>query len=174
MERRTDDEVPGLVKLATQAHDALICAQDELRREVAQAHDDVRPHAADLLAQKRRARHDLLGPRVAVSGRTALDHVGDVDLVAREARVAKKRIELVTGGADERLSPQIFVPSGPLAHEHHAGAGIAHAEHQVRARGAERAQLAVAHDGADLVERDLARFLVLMTGNPHDAHGAPP
>ena len=80
----------------------------------------------------------------------------------------------MAGGADERLSLQVFVPSGPLAHEHHAGAGVAHAEYQVRARGAERAQLAVAHNGADLVERDLARFLVLMAGNPHDAHSAPP
>ena len=75
---------------------------------------------------------------------------------------------------DEGLALQVLVAAGTLADEHHPRVGVAHAEDQVRARGAQRAELAVAHEVANLLQRDLARALVLVAGYVHDGHEVQP
>ena len=116
----------------------------------------------DLLAQERRACLDFVGLGVAVSGRAALDHVGNVDLLAPEPRAAEKRVELLSRRAHERLALQVLVAAGALPDEHHASARVAHAKDEVGARHAERAALAVAHEVPNLLERHLARSLVVV------------
>ena len=150
--------------------DALLGAQHELRGEIAQAHDHIGPDAADLLAQIRRAGLDLLGLGIAVAGWAALDHVGDVDILAAQARLGEQPVELLPGGAYEGLFLQVLVAAGALAHEHDARMRIADAEDQVGARLAERAPMAVAHAGAHLLEGDLAGARLGMTGNLQLTH----
>ena len=171
MERGHDGEVPRLVEASAQLGHAELGLQDELRGEVAQAHDHVGPDAADLLAQKRRAGLDLLGFGVAVAGWAALHHIGDVDVLAAQTRLGEQRVELLARCADERLALQVFVAPRALAHEHHARVRIAHTEDQVGARLPQRAQLAIAHAGADLLEGDLARTRLGMSRNQQRAHG---
>ena len=125
--------MPGLVQLAAQRRDPRLGAQHKLRSKVPQADKDVRPHGTDLLAQEGRAGRNLLGLGVTVSGRAALHHVGNVDLVARKAGNREERVELVPGGTHEGLALQVFISARALAHEHNARVGIAHAKHEVGA-----------------------------------------
>ena len=48
--------------------------------------------------------------------------------------------------------------------------GISHAKNDVMARLIKLAQAAIASNRLDLLERDLARSLVTMPGDMHDAH----
>ncbi len=130
--------------------------------------------AANLLAQIRRTCQYLVRLGIAILRRTAFENVGDIDVLAFEARKGENSIEILTGTPHERLTLQVLVLSRRLTHEHHAGARIAHAKDDVRARLAKLARTAVAHDGTDLIERDLARLLARMSGNVHDTHGAAP
>src|SRR5262249_51673775 len=101
----------------------------------------------------------LFGPGVAVARRAALEHVGDVDVLAGEAQLREPLVEQLACATDERLALAILVGARGLAHEHHVGLRIAHAEHDADARGAERAALAVAH----VVD---AQVLELLRGGP--------
>ena len=61
-------------------------AGEELGREVAERADHLRADQLDLGEQVALARLDLVGQRVAVPGRAALEHVGDVDVRRARAR----------------------------------------------------------------------------------------
>ena len=122
MERGHDGEVPRLVEASAQLGHAELGLQDELRGEVAQAHDHVGPDAADLLAQKRRAGLDLLGFGVAVAGWAALHHIGDVDVLAAQTRLGEQ-IEtgtILNATPSKEVFGNIFYPKTPL----HDGAVI--------------------------------------------------
>ena len=88
----------------------------------------------DLLDEPRCARLDLVRQRVAVRGRTALQHVGDVDVLPAKADLAEHAREQLSGGADERLPLLVLVEPRRLPDEHQVGVWIAHAEHDLRPR----------------------------------------
>src|SRR5262245_26097705 len=85
-----DDELRAFVAvdLSAQAADRALDTDQQFRGELAEATDDPRLERRELAAQIRRARFDLVRQRIAVLGRTALEHVRD------EHRAA---IELHTG-----------------------------------------------------------------------------
>ena len=82
---------------------------------------------------------DLGRQRVAVARRPALEHVGDEDVVAREADPLQQRVEELAGLADEGDALLVLVVAGGLAHEHEVGVGVAVADHHLGAAVAEGA-----------------------------------
>ena len=92
--------------------------QQRLGRKGAQRDDDLRLDAVDLLEEERLARLDLVGLGIAVFRRTALDHVGDVHVVAPEANRLDDLGEQLTGAPDKRDPLDVFVGSWRFAHEH--------------------------------------------------------
>ena len=122
----------GLLRMTVHACDAVGLAREELRGEVAERGDQLRLDELDLLEEVALARLDLVGLRVAVPRRAALDHVGDVDVLAREADSGEELVEELPGLADERIALLVLVEAGRLAHEHEVGGGIAHAEDDLR------------------------------------------
>jgi hypothetical protein len=87
----------------------------------------------------RLARLDLLRVRIAVAGRPALDHVGDIDVRPREADSAQQLLEQLAGLPDERDPVLILVEAGRLADEHQVCVRIARAEDDLRPGRRERA-----------------------------------
>ena len=95
--------------------------------------DDARLDQLDLPEQVRLAGLDLVGLRVAVPGRPALEHVGDVDLGALEADAGEQLVEQLPGLTDERDALLVLVEAGRLADEHQVGVRIPDAEDDLRA-----------------------------------------
>jgi hypothetical protein len=50
-----------------------------------------------------------------------LDRVGDVHLIASNARRLQCGVEDSAGGTDERVAAPVFLVPGLLAHRHHGG-----------------------------------------------------
>ena len=139
MEHGDHAQGAGALHAAAQAGDALARLQDELGGEVAQGDDDRGVHAGNLLAQPGGAGLDLFWARVAVAGRAALEDVGDVDALARDAGAVEHLVEQLAGCAHEGLALEVLVLAGALAYEHDVGMGIAHPEDEVGARGGQGA-----------------------------------
>src|SRR5262245_53620788 len=89
VKRRQHGAAADLEALPAHAADRRRPVEDEARREIAERHDDAGVDRADLSVQIRLARVDLVGERVAVSGRAALHHVRDVDVRATESDLAE-------------------------------------------------------------------------------------
>jgi len=95
-----------------QARDRVERAQQRLGAELAERHDHLRFDDVDLLKQKRLARLDFVRLRVSVLRRTALDHVRDVDIVAREFDRFDDLRQQLTRAADEGNPLNVFVRAG--------------------------------------------------------------
>src|SRR6266511_1744226 len=124
------------------------CVQERLRGEFSQCDDHFRLHGIDLPKQKRLAGVDFVRLRISIAGRTAFDHVCDVDISACEADRLDDFREQLTGAADERLPLLVFVRARRFADEHQIGVWIADTEHHLLP--AEAAQLAAVTGGANL------------------------
>src|SRR5437763_3560056 len=110
-----------LLLLAVDSRDAGRLAREQLSREVAECRDDARLDELDLAEEVALARLDLVGLRVAVAGRAALDDVRDVDLAAFEADPGEQPLEELPGLADERHALLVLVEPRRLADEHEVG-----------------------------------------------------
>src|SRR3982751_224614 len=99
----------GLLRMTVHPRDAVGLARKELRGEVAQRGDQLRLDELDLLEEVALAGLDLVGLRVAVPGRAALDHVGDVDVLAGETDSGEELVEELPGLADERIALLVLV-----------------------------------------------------------------
>ncbi len=124
---------------AVHARDPGRLPREELGGEVAEGCDERRPDQLDLAEEVRLARLDLLGVRVAVARRTALDHVRDVDVGARETDPVQELLEQLARLADEGDAVCVLVKARSLADEHQVGERVTGAEDDLRARGGERA-----------------------------------
>ena len=82
-----------LLLAAVHLRDPVRLAGEQLRREVAERRDDLRPDQLDLPEEVRLAGLDLLGLRVAVAGRAALEDVRDVDVLARQPDAGEQLAE---------------------------------------------------------------------------------
>lgn len=87
MECGQHQKAPCLLHGTAQARDAHRRTQDELRGEVAKRDDDIGVDDLGLRTQIRSARLDLVRLRIAVRGRSTLEHVRDEDILALEASV---------------------------------------------------------------------------------------
>ncbi len=134
MERRHQERAPVLVEPSPQRGDRRLAPQERPRREGAERDDHLRADDLDLPEQESLAGRDLLRLRVAVPGRTALDDVRDVDLLAAELAAADDhrldhlRQELARP-PDERQSLGVLVGPGPLADEHQRRRRVPRSEH---------------------------------------------
>ena len=128
-----------LLRDPVHARDPGRLAGEELRREVAERGNKRRLDQLDLPEEVRLAGLDLLGLRVAVAGRAALEHVRDVDVRARETDPVQQLLEQLAGLADERHTLLVLVEAGRLADEHQLGVRVAGAEDDLRPRRRERA-----------------------------------
>src|SRR6185436_671827 len=87
-----------------------------------------------LFHQPRGARLDLVFLGIAVAGRSALEHVGDVDLFPRHADPGEHPREELARRADERLTLSVLVHTRRFPDEQEVGVGVAHAEHDLGPR----------------------------------------
>ena len=141
--RRDDVGPTPLEDLSAQLPDALGRLEQQLGGEVAQRDDHPRVDELDLLGQVRPARLDLLGRRVAVLGRPALDDVGDVALGPGQADLLPhEAVEQLARAADEGLAGQILLAARALAHEEQIGRRRAHPEHHLGPALGQRAERA--------------------------------
>src|SRR5438270_780867 len=74
-----------------------------------------------------RARLSLVGHRVAVHRRAALEHVGDVHIRAAESNSCQQRVEQLAGGADERLALPVLVEPWRLTDDEDVSGARTHA-----------------------------------------------
>ena len=137
-----DEKFARPLHAAVQARNAHLRLQDELCGKLTERDQDFRVDGTRLLAKERRAGLDFLGSRVAISGRAALQHVGDEYVLAAQAGAPKQLVEVVPGGTDERLALQILVFARRLADEHHTCVRVANAEYRLRTAVAQRAAAA--------------------------------
>ncbi len=157
-EQRGVDAGAGERELAAaQLGDALLGVEQQLRREVAQRHDDARADQLELTVEPGCARLDLVGLRIAVARRAALHDVGDVHVVAREAHALDELGEELAGATDEGLALEVFLLARALADEQQVGVGTADAEHHLRPPRRELAQFAPGGDRLDCGERPARR-----------------
>src|SRR4051812_38019425 len=145
MEERVDGQVEAtdLALLRAPAHlrDPHRAARERLRREVPERADHLRLDQLDLAHQVGLALLDLLGERVAVPRRTALEDVRDEHLAALDADLLEQLVEEAARATDERLALEVLVAARRLAHEHQVGVRVAHPEDEVRPRGLKRAAM---------------------------------
>jgi len=124
-----DDQLGALVPvdLATQSADRPLHADQQLGGELAEAADESRPQCGELTTQIGRAALDLVRQRVAILGRTALEHIADVDGVSRQRHAGNQsRVvhgfddpgQQLAGASDEGLSAAIFVGAGGFPDDH--------------------------------------------------------
>ncbi len=132
-----------LVPLAAHLADGRCVIQQKLCGNAAQAEDDPGPHQFDLPLQVLAAVGRLLGQRIAVFWRAALDDVADVDVLAAHLHaLGDDVVELLPGPADEGHSLKVLVLARRLADEHQIGLGRTIGKNRV---GAGRGQFGTAH-----------------------------
>ena len=156
------------------SRDRELRTQERFRRRRAEREDDARPDDLDLLVEVGtavrhlfRVRRAVAQPRPVVERRAALDRVGDVDVLARQADREQHAIEQFAGASDERPAQSVFRLARPFADDHQPRAAdrprrrrccvrvepIAHARHRSTiAAAADRrcsraAALLQAHEG---------------------------
>ena len=98
-----------------------------------QTHDDLGLHQPHLRPQIAPAGVLLRVQRVPVLRRTALDGVGDIDILPVQADHGQHVVQQLARPAYEGLALGILVGAGRFADEQHLGVGVAYAEHHLRA-----------------------------------------
>ena len=140
MQRRHHQHAVFFKEQAVLARDAKVRLDDPHRGDPAQTDDDLGAQQLDLVAQPADAQLLLLGLGVAVVRRTALDDIGDIDILfSVQIHRQQHFVEQHTGSAHKRLALQVLVFAGTLADKHHLGVRHADAHHHMKARLAERA-----------------------------------
>src|SRR3990172_9709730 len=162
--RRVAQEIGGMkgrhqldamiaVPVAAQFGDRNFALQQGLHGELSQRDDDLRSNEIDLFLQERFAGRHLVRLRIAVLGRPALDHIGDINVLALHSHSLGDDVgQKLPGPADERLSLQIFIAPRPFTDEHQLRLGMAHAEDDIGSARAKLAALAIADRRAQLCE----------------------
>src|SRR5713226_3171873 len=141
MEGRDQDGGAVRVHAPAQAADRFLGAEEALRGDAPEGEDDLGLERGELGREHRRARRELLGLRVPVAGRSALDCIRNIHLVAREAdaRRLEHLGEELARAPDERQALRVLVGARPLADHDELCARAARAEDDRRAPLAELA-----------------------------------
>jgi hypothetical protein len=155
--------------LAVQPGDAGGVVAQQLGGEVPQRAHHLGLDQVDLAPEEALARLDLGGLRVPISGRAALQDVGDEHLPPLQADLAQQAVEELAGLADEGQAHPVLVGAGRLADEHQVGVRVARPEHHVGARLRQRAAPAVAR----LFEVDRLQRLAALGSRRHATDRSP-
>ena len=135
---------PALFKpLTVLPGDLEVAADDAHGGNAAETDDDFRVQQLHLAAQVIDARILLHAERIAVFGRTALDDIGNIDVIAPEPDDLEHVVKQLTCSSDKGNALRVLVGAGTLADEQHLRAAIAHTENDVGARFPKRALAAV-------------------------------
>src|SRR6266480_5166811 len=141
--RGHDRHTAKLLPMAAQFGDAAGLAEQTFQRRGAERHDHLRLNDTQLRQQIRQTGLHLFRRRLAVAYRlpgrirSALQNVGDVNCVAREAHRLNDPGKKLAGLADKRFALLIFVRARRLAHKHERRMNVADAEHHVPPRRSE-------------------------------------
>src|SRR2546428_9821400 len=109
MEGGDDGPAVHVEPLAAHAADGDLTVQDDSGGEIAEGHDHSRTDVVQLAGEERAAGLDLVRERIAVPGRAAFHHVGDVDVLATEPDLAEQLGEELSGRTHERLPLLVLV-----------------------------------------------------------------
>ncbi len=151
MKRRHHPDI--IVPLPAPPHpgQGFLGAQQGLGRDPPQRNDHQGPDSLDLFLQEGQAGGDLIGLRVPVPRRPALQNIGDVDLSPAQPQFAEQVVEELARRAHKGDPLRIFLRPRGLTHEHQPGVAGALAEDQVGAAGVKLAPAAVAHLSPDFL-----------------------
>lgn len=138
--------------LAAQARDGLFGAVQSLERCSTQANNRFRFDYGKLPKEKWRTSVHFVWFRSAIFGRTALDHIADVNVVALEAHGFNHLSEQFSGATDEGQALDVFVAAGPFPDEDKLRLSAAAAENNLVALLAKTAPLAIANVFSDAFE----------------------
>lgn len=116
---------PPFDSLAAHSRDADVGRDEEFGGEVAQSHHNFGLDHSDLFSEIPLTRIDLCGMRITISGRSALEDVGDVDLFAAHPDPTQELVEKLARRTDERETLEILVLTRSLTDEHQSGVGVA-------------------------------------------------
>ena len=84
MERGHNHKMTHLMEPAAKLGNTYLRLQHKMRCRITQRNDDVRPDAANLLAQKRGTGQHFVGLGITICRRAALKNVGDIDILSRK------------------------------------------------------------------------------------------
>ena len=154
---------PKRVHLAAQPRERRVGREQVLGRNAPHCDHQGRGDELDLPIEVAAAVRRLIGPRVAIAGRAALEHIGDVDVLATEADRLQHGREQLPAASDEGLAPPVLLRPRRFADEHPARPGVTDPEHGLRARLAEGAARAGGHRRPQRVPVE-ARFGPRRTG----------
>src|SRR5271157_4093627 len=123
-------------------HRTDLCAGHELAHRItSQCNDDARIDGFDLTFKIRIARCQLLRLRIAISWRSAFDHVADKNIRAFESGLSEELVEKLSRRSDERAPLFVFIKTGTFANEHDLGIRRTFTRHGFLARMIQRALL---------------------------------
>src|SRR6185312_11318518 len=97
----------------------------------AQGHNYLRADGNDLAHQEGNAGFALVALWGTIPRRAALDHVGNVNILAAQAHGRNHVVEQLAGAAHEGQPLLVFVGPRTFAHEHQVGVLVAGAENDV-------------------------------------------
>jgi len=139
-----------VVPAAAKSTQCFVAVEQVLGRHAPQSDEHPRAYQIDLAVEVPSTLSGFVRRRVAIVGRPALDDISDVDILPVETdRLDDLRQELARP-SDKRQTLPILFGSRPFADEHQLGLGIAGAEDNTLAAGAQIAERAThrlfAHD----------------------------
>src|SRR4051812_7783951 len=165
-ERQHEDPASAdqvLLRRASDLGDSSRVGREQLRGEIAERADDARLNQLDLLLQVGAAGVDLLGLRVSVAGRPALENVRDEDVIPLQPDPLQQIGQEAAGAAHERQALPVLLGPRCLAHEHQVRVGVS---------GPEDDPVARLRKGAALADRglvvDLYQRLAASLGAAHE------
>ena len=98
-----------IVRASAKLAQTLIAVEQYLGCKTAHGHDNSRPNQIDLSVEERTALPDLLPEGITVIRGAALEHIGDVDIVTRQADAAEHGTQQDPRSADEGQSLLVFL-----------------------------------------------------------------
>src|SRR6266498_4448257 len=141
--------VNGAAKFA----DSVLRIQERLRGKISKRDYHFRFYELELANQIRRARFDFIRLRIAISGRTMLNDIGDKDFLARQIYRFENFCEQCSGRSHEGKSRFVLVRSRALANANDPCLRISLARDTARRRFEERTSLAFLHLRRDFRKR---------------------
>ena len=140
-----------IVQRATQRPYRGIFAEQRGGGGLAQSHDQLGLDEYDLPLLIRQALRYFVRCRRAIIGRAAFDDVGDLNFfTALELDRHQHIVEQLARLPHKRLASRVLILARPFTDKQPVGLLIAHAEHRLRASGAQPASGAIAHDRLEL------------------------
>ena len=137
-----------IMKFSSKAAHTGLTREEGLSRHASECTDNLGLYNFNLAAQIGHAGSDLLDRRVAILRGSALDDIGDVDLLTFQPHaLINDIVEQLAGLADKRLSGKVFIPPGALSNKKQAGTRVPHPENCIGSSLTETAELAAGHLG---------------------------